>query len=389
MFDWFAKERNTLMDFIEAVDYLKNSLIYQMSLGSKELFHSNVWWWLIDNDNNFIKAFIPDFDPSLYASFQAVREENDRDILIKLEDCAKKKSHVVIENKIKTLPTLEQLKKYTVNLGKFQFVKGVLTGIGPCVLDLNLLKDANGVSGDWSYVSYDKISNRILALAMVSESSEIRSHKAQIEEYCKILNCINTILYNEIHKHENALIYDCDDALYALRIADIFKKHKGSDFFNYIKSRKTELEMFKPDGYKLVISQGFNNGKTTIDIRFSNWVNEKTPYNLLGVQIEGNSFRLVAEKSARYENVTSDTVYCSLKNEWFDDSYDKSSNRMIFGKHTTMKPRHGKKYDTYQTNNYCFVYQYFDIIESIASYECLFGMIKEYLAKASRLLAKM
>ena len=31
------------MDYKTAVDYLKKSMIYQMSLGSKELFHSNVW----------------------------------------------------------------------------------------------------------------------------------------------------------------------------------------------------------------------------------------------------------------------------------------------------------------------------------------------------------
>ena len=60
------------MDYKTAVDYLKKSMIYQMSLGSKELFHSNVWGWLI-------------------------------------------------ENKIKTLPTIHQLEEYTVNLGNSLF----------------------------------------------------------------------------------------------------------------------------------------------------------------------------------------------------------------------------------------------------------------------------
>lgn len=46
------------MDYINTVNFLKNSMMYQMSLGSKELFHSNVWWWLIDNDKNFIKDLL-------------------------------------------------------------------------------------------------------------------------------------------------------------------------------------------------------------------------------------------------------------------------------------------------------------------------------------------
>ena len=43
----------------EACFFLKNSLMYQMSLGSKELFHSNVWGWLLENDKSFIKVFYP------------------------------------------------------------------------------------------------------------------------------------------------------------------------------------------------------------------------------------------------------------------------------------------------------------------------------------------
>ena len=54
------------MDYKTAVDYLKKSMIYQMSLGSKELFHSNVWGWLIENDKNFINAFIPTFEIDNY-----------------------------------------------------------------------------------------------------------------------------------------------------------------------------------------------------------------------------------------------------------------------------------------------------------------------------------
>lgn len=355
------------MEYNEAVEYLRNSLIYQMSLGSKELFHSNVWWWLIENDKNFIRSFIPNFEPSKYHNSEyiwAKREERNRDILIWLEEDNGKKSHLVIENKIKTLPTTEQLKDYTMNLGENAFIGGVLTGIGDCLLDSSELNGINGVIGKWSYVSYKEIANRILEIALISTSDSIIGHIEQIKEYCNIINCLNLILEENLNKNKNALSFDCDyDSLNNLRIADIFKKHKGSHFLNYIKAHNEELEAMKPNGYNLIICQSFNNGKTTLDIRFSNWVDGNTPYNLLGVQIEGDQFRIVAEKNAHPENINSDLIYNELKDCWFDDSYDKNSNRFIFGNKSTMKPHNGKKYDTYNTNGYCFVYQSRYLIE--------------------------
>ena len=43
--------------------FLKNSLLFQASLGSKELFHSNIWAWLMEMDNSFINVFFDDFNP--------------------------------------------------------------------------------------------------------------------------------------------------------------------------------------------------------------------------------------------------------------------------------------------------------------------------------------
>ena len=378
------------MNYETAVEYLKNSMIYQMSLGSKELFHSNVWCWLIQNDKNFIKVFIPDFEPVIYHNGEyiwAEREKLNRDILIWLKDGNGNKFHIVIENKIKTLPTIEQLKGYTVNLRDGLFLKGIVTGIGPCTLDFTELKKLNGAQGDWSYVDYNTISSRIIEIARTSESFVIKDHLKQIEEYCIILKCINLIIKENINRHKNVLTYECDDSLYDLRIADIFKKHKGSQFINYVKSQNAELEKLKPDRYNLIISQSFHNGKATLDIFFSNGINEDTNYTLLGVEIEGNQFRIAAEKNAQLdEGMASDTIYDHFKNSWFDDSYDKNANQFIFGNKTTMKPRNGKKYDTYNTNGCCFVYQYFDVSRVDGKYESLFGMIKMYLAKASMIL---
>ena len=374
------------LNYNSAIKFLKESMMYQMSLGSKELFHSNIWWWLIDNDKNFIKVFLPDFEPTEY-SIWSEREAHNRDIIIWLEDNNKNKSHIVIENKIKALPTYQQLQKYTTALGNNSFKNGVLTGIGPCSLNLNEIKDEFGVSNLWSYVSYNEIAKRIREIAVSSESTIIKNHLDQIQEYCDILECLNLILDENINRHKDVLTYEYDyDTLKVLRIADIFKKHKGAQFLNYIIQHKDELEKYKPAGYDLKICQSFHNNRSTLDVRFSNWKDEKTDYKLLGVQIEGDQFRIVGEKNINFGNVTPNSFYDSLKDVWFDDSYDKNTNRSVFGNQTSMKPRNNQKYDSYNTNTYCFVYQYFDVNKVDRSYESLFEMIKYYIAKASKLL---
>ena len=114
------------------IKFLKKSLMYQMSLGSRELFHSNVWAWLMEIDNNFIKVFFDDLDIMQYKVVKICREKYNRDITIWLE----RKNvnidrfvYLVIENKIKTLPNIEQLEKYSEDLNGYRISKAVFTGL--------------------------------------------------------------------------------------------------------------------------------------------------------------------------------------------------------------------------------------------------------------------
>lgn len=143
------------MNYIESVYFFKNSLLYQMSLGSIELFH---WWWLSNNEMSFIKVFLSNFDPLKYNNGEYIwpeREKMNRDIIIWLCD-NNVEEYNVIENKIKSLPTLEQLQNYTTNINNNKFKQGVLTGIGDYNLDLSQLDGHSNTHGTWSYVSYEE-----------------------------------------------------------------------------------------------------------------------------------------------------------------------------------------------------------------------------------------
>ena len=143
----------------DSINFLKNSLLYQMSLGSKELYHSNVWAWLIEQEPAFISVFFKDVDLSRLTEIKVEREKHHRDIIITfLYDG--KKEYFVIENKIKTLPEKEQLKRYTENLDGYCLNRAVFTGImNPFNGDVSI--ENNGFKMLWEFCSYYDISKKI------------------------------------------------------------------------------------------------------------------------------------------------------------------------------------------------------------------------------------
>jgi hypothetical protein len=104
------------------IENLKKSPLFNLSLASKELFHSNFWAWLFEQTRNTTSDF---FSKQLNRNFGKLikvdREEqrkikkNDKektvnfDIYLKFEN----NNNIIIENKIKSIPDIYQLEEYT------------------------------------------------------------------------------------------------------------------------------------------------------------------------------------------------------------------------------------------------------------------------------------
>ena len=81
-------------DLKQIADKLNNSPLFQLSLCSKELAHSNFWKWLIELNTGdeerpchpFVKIFIPDFYDNEYEFEEVRREEKHRDLSIHYKD---------------------------------------------------------------------------------------------------------------------------------------------------------------------------------------------------------------------------------------------------------------------------------------------------------------
>ncbi|MCM1533208.1 MAG: hypothetical protein NC099_00985 [Corallococcus sp.] len=179
-----------------------------------------------------------------------------------------------------------------------------------------------------------------------------------------------------------------------IRIGDVFKKLKGADFLAYVRKRKNELDQLCPksEGYRLAIWQSYNNKHATLDIKFSNWTENCSSYFDIGIQIEESQYRrmaLIDGQTAR--NLNSDkpaeTFFDSLADIWFDKNFEpKLKDRVIWDKSTKLK----KKFDSYTTGQYCFIYQYCNIEEQNNNmrYEDLFNCLKEDLKKAKEIIEK-
>jgi len=357
------------MDLVKELDskieILINSPIYAMSLGSKELFHSNFWGWLIETDNNYASVFFPEVDISSIKSIE--REKGNRDLTIYLKD----DSCYVIENKIKSLPKLNQLIEYKKNTKGF--IKGLLTGIIPT---LNLKNDDY-----WMFISYKDIAKKIKNLTDLSNKFIIKKNKGIIYEYCETLEALSDIISKRLIETSNNLIYD-SGSLWKIRFDDVYKKFKAEDFAERYLYDSQELKKLTPVGFSLKTSTDFSNKNAIIDVRF--YIKDVM---CIGIQIQGEQFRIIAERSI--SNKCDEVFSEFLEYSWFDLKIIKNGNiKYIKGNKTKMSPEGGKAYNKYETSYYSFVYQYFNLFEEITDYNVLFKLILDYMAFAKDIIEK-
>lgn len=342
----------------EAIEKLKHSLIYQMSLGGRELFHSNVWCWLMKRDPAFIRVFFPAFDPEKDKVESIQREWLNMDLVIQL---ANQKIYI-IENKLKSLPRADQLTDYTQKTEKYCVLGKVYTGVCD-----TLTKEERK---DWNFISYSDIAERIMMQLECSPLSN--EQKAQIREYCNNIHCMIEIANHALKSGENRLIYSYSAKLDvpSVRLQDLCIKLKGADFVDYLRKAFTHDSFLK-------ITLSFNRKNSTIDIYYEAEI-ESSP--ILGIQIEGTQYRrFVLQKTG---DANADFLFEKYaEKDWFDSHFSKAQGT-VFGHPTTMKPRNHKKYDSYKKDGEsCFVYQYYDITNKNNSYTDLAKQIQDDLAR--------
>lgn len=339
------KLSNTIISKIEE---LKKSPVYNMSLHNKELFHSNFWAWLMDNYPEFISVFFPIEenilkDKKKNTDYWLLREYKNTDLALKIkkDDGSKKFDVYVIENKLKSLPSEEQLKKYSENI-EFKldknktkistenlFKKGYLISfIRPSFFEQD--QSVKCIQGKiWKYISYDEVINKLKSKLNNKKFIKTKYHKSIINDYINIVEKIFDILSSiltesfqikveikngEINPDTNLGngIYNPNIGFDRRLIPDGSTKNKNKSIENedeyYFKDRTFEYlskklqmfafaqymekdEKFKNSGWEIKDIGIGNTGKDKALITIEKEIPNTNPKRCIGIQIEGDNYR--------------------------------------------------------------------------------------------------
>ena len=254
----------------EIIVRIKQSPLFYLFISSRELFHSNFWYWLYTL-NRYEAAIL--FDPSISnsSSIEFIREygihyEKEKlkiDLVISVDE----KHHTVIENKVKDYPRNDQLQKIKGS-GSFQ--------TGTHFVLISLFSPVSLCSG-WMCINYRELSQKIDPYKFTSNEYYI----SLIKDYCQFINDLN----------ELAVCLPTTD-MYDFTIAyqhELYKKLNGILWEGYLKMRSAIcinnfISTYNP--FKIIPDYYINNQHATLHFP----VELDYKYRI-GVQIEGVQFR--------------------------------------------------------------------------------------------------
>jgi len=272
----------------QAKEMLNGSLLFAMSLGSRELYHSNVWKWLFDDKEiglALLKKIFPDFTEN---SPIVKREQGNRDLSI--WDSGEKKVWV-IENKFKSLPYASQLSEYKAKLGE-KYCNGVLI----CI------KSPTWTVDGWRVITYADLMKHI-------EGALPKNHPkgGQIKEYVCIVRALLSLVSSFSEKHNNtwATLKDCveytdvslDDICLKLNAEILKDKILSHADFRALNSDNSD--------WKLDVMTNFSHGESMICIAYRREDSEsekKNPDSVIGVEIQGDSYKKYVQLKCNAED---------------------------------------------------------------------------------------
>lgn len=217
-----------------SIDKLRHNPVFCLSLGNKELFHSNFWAYLLTDFGAPLPAVRAFFGIPKSADIKVLREKKHFDLLI-YWNVGNEYSCLVIENKVKSLPNAAQLKKYaedvakdireTLNLKRNDSIAQIrLAVVAPERLIQEIKQGSSGTSGmAWESLPYEDLAKAIKKdLADVEDCHKqwlLESYVDFLKELFKILNTIEIDEETSFFTPKATL-----DVLEEIRIHDVYEK---------------------------------------------------------------------------------------------------------------------------------------------------------------------
>lgn len=315
---------------------LKSNFLFQASLGSKELFHSNMLAFLLEQKSKngkyealmlFLSKIVNVNDITIQneSDFEIRREENNIDLTIKLRASDSLKN-VFLENKFKSIPTSEQLLRYAE----------VIDSEDPKILLTPLTTSTAFISENfknfdnkkkWLFKTYSK---DIIAFLRESFTFEYENDdiKIVIQRYICFLELLMEVL---------AFYQLDDDESFKKRYFDFYldnsiielRKIRIHDFVLKLAHSKIEVYLRDALDQKFSIARyetAFTDSKglSTVEIQI------RENY-FIGIQIQGNQFRYFTRTDDSRKVKINEKFAVELFNKqlWF---YDLDTRESLKGK---------------------------------------------------------
>lgn len=292
---------------------LNKNPMFHLSLGSKELFHSNFLAFLWDQNP---KAFLELLNDLCLNSINVAdllnekeltldREKENFDICIHHKEGKKEIYDIIIENKVKSIPYKEQLEDYEDKVRKHQkgrTIKNILLTLA------DNFPNANNIKG-WIIVSY-----KALAQKLKSSKSDFSSSNRQIlqyiEDYIDFIKQLTPLKDKILEDLKNNGPYHQQEDIntfHKYKLSDLYIKLRGAYFIGLIKDKLestykkngVDVEYFTSSKFEerrrggsgektmIWLHSGMNRGKSTVTAS----INPANSENLYELQIEGDQYR--------------------------------------------------------------------------------------------------
>jgi hypothetical protein len=298
----------------EIINSLNKNPLFNFSLGSKELFHSNFIAWLLKCDMQFSELLLKNMglieidNEIVHLNIQ--REKKNFDLLIEIQ-FTENSSYILIENKIKSLPYESQLNDYHQ---KFINDKDLNASFDSKMLLLTLTDPDFDIPHPWMVLSYknfaDALDNTInnfnknVTIGHLDLRSVVKSYCDFLSSLIKIIDvCSKSDHYDYYHSSTAELSKFYSD-LKEIRIYDLILKYNHQRIEKEIRDRiekDSELQWkliqneneFNEVG-EYVVKTDFSRSTGITDLKVVSTIVKNVPL-ILGIQLQGNMLKFLVK----------------------------------------------------------------------------------------------
>lgn len=282
-----------------SIDELSSSPLFNLSLSSKELFHSNFLAWLAQHYPDFFVEICKDLGCKAdwsNAEWNVKREYENFDLCITSDE----KIVMVLENKVKSIPTKAQLDKYVEKLKKEYEgnIDLILLSLSTSFPDKQAIEDEK----KWQIRNYKDLCT---ATRKHMQLINNQYHKALIEDYCSFVATLHECSESWKVKDSSPFLLPNDNdsnrkELKKLRIADLQDKIWYSQLLEKLNSRLEgnnqwdvqsgmDIKKIAKDNSacltKIFTNFGFTHGQGLLEAKI-----KVTQDYVLLIQIQGNKY---------------------------------------------------------------------------------------------------